>query len=387
MSITEKLKNVENKFAWTLLGILLTVVSLIFGLYPIFHQRNPAISFEITNEVNVLDLRKPLRDLTISFRGEDIEQRNLNLRIFTIRIENSGQVNILQSHYELDDIWGFEVHNGKVIETRLVDSNSDYLKSKLNPQLFKENIIQLKKIIFERGKFFTLEVLVLHNKDNLPEIIPIGKIAGIDRTVAVKSWLEKGKQTFIVKVFSGSIFVHIVRLFIYLSMVIVLFAVILFLEEKYEDLRYNIKKKSLMKKIMPILEKQTPEEINKMKIVVGMYLKQGPKFLKRIEMFLKEPDKFLLEIQKYSSIIKESGKELLELEKIKRNITEPYNVAFPSHFAFPKSLIIRELLEKGVLNIKNEKEIQIDQQFKNALDRFLEYLEQKNEQEVAEERS
>jgi len=172
-------KKYIKKIPWSLFGVVLTLVFGFFAVYSAFHERKPNILFEITNEINVLDIRKPLEELSISFMGEDIEKRNLNLRIFTVRIENNGEVDILQNHYDADDVWGIQVNHARIIEARFMDSNSDYLKSKINPNIIEENKIEFNKIIFEKGNYFIVEILVLHMKEEYPEVISIGKIAGI----------------------------------------------------------------------------------------------------------------------------------------------------------------------------------------------------------------
>ena len=160
-----KLKIFVKKIPWSFIGVIIALISVAFAIYSWVYGRQPNISFEITNEANVLDVHKPLKDLNISFQGEDIQEKNLNLRILTIRIENTGRENILQNHYDLHDIWGFQVMDGKIIEIRLMDTNSEYLKENLSPRLLKEDTVQFIKTIFEKGKFFTLEALILHTRD------------------------------------------------------------------------------------------------------------------------------------------------------------------------------------------------------------------------------
>ena len=77
------------------------------------------------------------------------------------------------------------MRNAKIIEARLADANSDYLRSNLTPRLIASDTVQLAKVILERRRSFALELLVLHTKDSEPEIISIGKIAGIEKTVPV----------------------------------------------------------------------------------------------------------------------------------------------------------------------------------------------------------
>ena len=63
-------------------GLLVAIISVLIGvvgLYAIFHEPYTSISMNIVNTTNVLDVRQPLEELSVSFRGEDIQKRNLNL--------------------------------------------------------------------------------------------------------------------------------------------------------------------------------------------------------------------------------------------------------------------------------------------------------------------
>ena len=159
MSIPEWFKRIERKLPWSFISVFLGVCFFIAALYLALHKPKPDISFEIINEAQVLDVLKPLEDLAIFFKGENLQEKNLNLRILTIQVSNTGEVDILQSHYDKEDIWGIQVKNANIIETRLVDANSEYLKSNLNPKLLRDGILEFKKVIFETGKFFVLELL------------------------------------------------------------------------------------------------------------------------------------------------------------------------------------------------------------------------------------
>jgi len=92
------LRKIEERYAWGVIGVLLSLLFGAAGLYTFFHERKPNVSYEITNESNVLDLRQPIKNLSILFQNQDIEQKNLNLRIFDVKVENTGEIDILQNH-------------------------------------------------------------------------------------------------------------------------------------------------------------------------------------------------------------------------------------------------------------------------------------------------
>ena len=206
-----RIKTYIDKVNWSLTGV---IIALLLGIFPVydFYFEDPNITFDIVNDANVLDVHKPLSELNIYFQGEDIQQKNLNLRIISVKIENTGNVDILQNFYDENVIFGLQIDGGHIIESRLIFSNSDYLTSNLNLKIVN-NTIEFSKPILEKNKYFIVEILVLHDKDKGPTIVPLGKIAGIERMDVTKSYTER--QTFFDDVFSGSSLVQSVRLVVY----------------------------------------------------------------------------------------------------------------------------------------------------------------------------
>ena len=208
---------------WSFVGVILALILGLFSIYVFFDGENPNITFDIVNEVNVFDVHKPLDELNIYFREEDIQQKNLNLLIISIKIENTGNLDILQNFYDENVVFGLQVDNGQIIESRLVDSNSEYLMSNLNLETVN-NTVEFSKLIFEENKYFIIEILVLHDKNEGPTLVPLGKIAGIEKMEVKKSYTER--QSFFDALFSGSLVVQMIRLPIYL---LTFFAFLLFI--------------------------------------------------------------------------------------------------------------------------------------------------------------
>ena len=238
------IKTYIDKVNWSFVGVIIAFLSIIFAVY-VFYAENPNVTFDIVNDVNVLDVNKPLSDLNIYFQGEDIQQKNLNLRIISVKIENTGNVDILQNLYDENVIFGLQIDDGNIIESRLVFSNSDYLTSNLNLKIVN-NTIEFSKPILEKNKYFIVEILVLHNKDKGPTIVPLGKIAGIERMDVAKSYTER--QSFFDDMFSGSLLIQSVRLVVYtfLAFIGLVFIAIVgetidsFMERKRKDKRTSL---------------------------------------------------------------------------------------------------------------------------------------------------
>ena len=181
----------------TILGVVLTYLAL--------QEPEPRVIFETISDTNVLDLHRPVQDLNIVFRGQNIHEQNLNLRVMTINVANSGEVDILSGHYDREDNWSMKFKGGEVIEARLVGTSSDYLRSKVVPQRFGADVVVFPKVIFEQGDFFVIEVTLLHPKSETPSISSVGKIAGINEiTVLTRPLASREVGGIIAQVFQGS---------------------------------------------------------------------------------------------------------------------------------------------------------------------------------------
>ncbi len=183
------ISNLYKKNKLGFIGFIGIIFTIIFGgltLYYRFYTPQPEITYTILSDSNVVDLHKPLKDLKILFQDEDIQEKNMNLKIYSLKISNSGTINILETRYASDENWGIKITEGRIIESRLVESNSDYLKSNLNIKIVDDKTINFKKVIFDKNDYFTLEVLVLHSRDSDINLIPFGKISGVSNNQTFK---------------------------------------------------------------------------------------------------------------------------------------------------------------------------------------------------------
>jgi hypothetical protein len=185
-------------------------LALFFGLSNL-GEPDPKLTYEIVRETDVLNVRTPVEDLQITFQNEDIQGENLNLRIYAMRVINNGEIDILQTQFDQDQVWGLKVIDGRVIEARPTEASSSYLNEKSNPQVLDENIVQFDKAIVEKGQFFSFNMLVVHAKDVTPEIVSMGKIAGVDEIVVTRVPVEVEGPGFLSELFGGGWAVQLVR--------------------------------------------------------------------------------------------------------------------------------------------------------------------------------
>ena len=222
---------------WTIVSVILALLFGIFTVY-VYYADAPNLTFDIINDANVFDVNKPLDELNISFQGDDIKKRNLNLRIISIKIENTGNTKILQNFYDKNVIFGLQIDNGHIIESRLIGSNSEYFKSYLNFETIN-NTVEFPKLIFEKNKYFIVEILVLHDKNKIPNVTPLGKIAGIDQIEIMKSYAET--PSFFDSIVSGSLLVQLSRLLIYPFIFIFMLSIIYIVHFPITKLRIHRK--------------------------------------------------------------------------------------------------------------------------------------------------
>src|SRR5437016_12539681 len=139
MGLFSWFKYAEKRYPLGALGVLIGLVGIALGIYVGRHERKPNILFEVLSEANVLDIHTALPELTILFRGEDVQKASLNLRVIRVRVSNSGESDIAQSLYDNNEPWGFKVRGGRAIEVRVVDATSDYLRTWVMPQRINDS--------------------------------------------------------------------------------------------------------------------------------------------------------------------------------------------------------------------------------------------------------
>lgn len=79
---------------WTVVGLVLTVVLGLAGIYLTVREKRPALSIEIIRSTNLLNLDHSLSRLTVNYESEDIQKAGKSLQIVSLRFSNTGEVDI-----------------------------------------------------------------------------------------------------------------------------------------------------------------------------------------------------------------------------------------------------------------------------------------------------
>jgi hypothetical protein len=84
------------------------------SLYGAFlFERKPQLSIEVTSDVAVLDVKRPLPDLVVQYQGQDLRANKLDLRLVTARVANTGSADIELSRYDEREPIGIQVDKAR----------------------------------------------------------------------------------------------------------------------------------------------------------------------------------------------------------------------------------------------------------------------------------
>lgn len=271
----------------TLAGLLVGVISVLVAVY----KPGAEVSFHTISQVNVLDVHKPLRELTVIFRGKDVQQEDLNLRILTVRIENTGRVDILEGLYDHSQPWGLRVRDGEIIEARIVGGNDGYLRRRMRAIQLHSGLVEFPKCIVDCDKYVLLEILVLHKKDNTPVIVPVGKIAGIDRFATVGFVPEERSSGLGFELFHGSAWINTLRFVINTLILILVTALAVGVAAARDDRRTRARRAAREQDVRQLQEEGLLDvEDIRSRCVSELYLTHGLRGLTQLQVFFTRDD-------------------------------------------------------------------------------------------------
>lgn len=373
-------KRIEKATLWALIGIVATVILGVPAIYFAVHEKQPHISYEIVGDSKVLDVHQPVKELEIRYRGEDIYALKKNLRVLTITIRNDGETHIKQSDFDESMPWGLQIKKGQLVDVpKLINYNSDYIRDNINLQSTTNNLITFQKIIFEREKYFTIEVQLLHHAEDEPEVQVIGKVAGIESQAVVNNLKGSGVPSFWSNVFYGSFSVQLVRVCIFVIGTILLIIILVFLIATIGTALASRSESKIKREINAFLGSLLEDKDEKIKQCFNWLLsRSGGNTQNLIE--LKE---FFSDAQKVSDYLEGFQKsvfpesQLKKLPSILRHITwqARFRRSIDGHqgeffsvdTSLSNNLFIKKLSENGGFAIRQET-IQ-------ALDQLVSYLE------------
>ena len=365
----QNIRDLDKKFA---LGTILGIVGFGYAFYvDSIREERPEIVFEVISNTNVLDLKVDVGKLDILYGTESIKKKKENLRVLTVKIANEGNENIIESHYDSNNPFGFLVTGGKIIERpELLETSIDYFTKNLKIELDSVGRVTLNKVQFDEGQFFILKVLTICNQDSIPKVIPFGKVSGITKTfpVRVKTQGEQEEKGFWKRLIEGSFWIHFTRFWFYF-LVLAVFGV--GIGVPISLISDSISKGKRKRRIKKFKENSKIELTLITESIFEIYLRDGESDLRMIQHVLSKPD-ILKNVMKFEQEEIEKRKLYQELEIDEIDPRQPH---ISDKIIIRRQLndIVYSLNKRGVIKQDGEN-FTIDSDYEKTLAEFLYFL-------------
>lgn len=292
MALITRLQNIEKKYALTFLGFVLAIIFGGLTIYSTFFQKKaPAIKYEIESSAGVFDVREDVGKLDVIFDGVNLRETRQMLTLMTLKVSNVGSEPVRISDYDDRDPLGFSISPGEIIKAELLRANKPYLTKNLNVITSTPTntaTAVFSPVIIEVGDSFWVKILILHKEKTIPELKPIGTIAGAGDTILIGLAEKNVAPSFLKQVFDGTIQVQIIRSFAYfftfifgIVLMMIPFAVV----QEFFDRR---RRKKVIDDLRLSKSFKIPAEFE---WLVDTYIEQGPRMIARISHLLNHPQR------------------------------------------------------------------------------------------------
>ncbi len=167
------------KTAAKLLFTVLSIVSMVFGVMQYFSRPRPEVTMEISSNAVLTDLAPSFSGFTVLYGGEDLSKLGRHARAMTVRISNTGDVDIAPAMLDPALGWGFCVRDSRVASLTVRQTGDAYLDKTLTGTLTEgEECVRFPTLVLDRGQAFSLDLIVIHPRNTEPSMAPFGKFAG-----------------------------------------------------------------------------------------------------------------------------------------------------------------------------------------------------------------
>lgn len=323
-----------SKVLITSLGLIATVVT-IYAFF--FNEEKSNLEYQIISDVNVLDLKEDVSKLDIFYDSLSLKKADSNLKIYTIKLINNGNKEVLIEHFDERSPLGIDVKNGKIVEKpELIECSNKYLRDYFRTNLINNKKLEFNKLIFEPNEFLIFKFLVLHDRKDKPLLLTLGKIAGQKTIKISKVNTLKNQDNFIEVLFYGNILIHIIRAILFLILWVVIFIVLVYFFNKMNNFK-NSKKR---KKIVEDFKQKNDYNFQAIhNIIFDRYIREG-------DMFIYEYGKIILAKNNSITILNENIIEIFKNYSLGQNdiidnmISEGYLLFKKNTLKFNESLVV-----------------------------------------------
>lgn len=314
MGIIAKLAQIDKRFSWSFLGFILAALFGGIAIYTEFiRDTSPAVKYEILSNTKILDVKEDVTGLNIIYNNEEIRKAHKTLSVLIVKVSNEGRSPILKTYYDIGSPLGLSISSGEIIIAEVISATTDYLRQNAGISVRDPSSIVFSQMIIEPNESFTTKLLILNPEQSALTIFPKGKIAGVKKLLLVDRQSEQTKETFIMKVVSGSPWVQVVRTLTYviafILLLIVVIAPLLYISEKKDQWKRN----SIVKQF----KSRTDSALNDLNVeLYDFYKGHGLRALKGMKKILGDDNRF-------QNLVKEAcayPSEIKDLAEIERRI-------------------------------------------------------------------
>ena len=360
-----------NELARNPVAIVIAVASIaitiFFGVLGIYLQKeNKAeVTFEIIRNLNVLSLKKDVENLEILFRKEDIVKKGLSLKIVSVKVANTGDRDIKQADFDKNNPWTIEIANSEIISATSILTSDDYLKIELKKLYIGEGYIEIPFLMFDKGKSFIIEALILHKKSIPLNPIISGKISGMDDfTIATKTLQNRSELHELLMAFQGDGNIQFARVSVYFVVFVIYLFCFVHLIKKFKRIRKRrivySRRKNIDQHLKDILINDPSGEI-----IADVYLSSGKVALEKLR------DHLSPNILKFSALASKVEVDYYRYSELGQRVVDP--IFTNPNLSSAIGAAIRSLMDNSLI-YKNGEDWILNKKFGNLLDKAIERL-------------
>lgn len=351
------LENTALKIAFAIIGLIGTVITI----FAFLQEKKVEISYEIVSNTNVLDFNAEIGKLEVIYDSTNLKKSHENLRIYTIKIINSGNQNLLKEFYDDNDPLGLQLSSGKIIEQpEVIQSSNDYLTRNVKIHVYDNNIINFSQVIIESGEYYIIKLLVLHKTEIIPQITSCGKIAGQNNIQIINTIDVKEKLPFWKEAYYGNIWVQILRLISYFILGIVIIIISISVSEFITEKKRN---RQINKNIADFKAQKTYRYSKMDDAIFDRYKSDSPYVFNIMQQLINNEDYL-------NETFEDLSKQLNEKKNKRYGSCEKHD--------FDNWSIIERMQEDGII-FRNKERLIINHAMKETLDKFVVFLMEKDE--------